>query len=279
MVKRRVVLFAVVLVTAAGLIASPAAAKGKATVPGAPTITGVLAGRHGASFSFTPPASSGGMPITRYRAHCTPFSGGAPSKTGYSHTTPLFVSLRAGPSYSCTIAAGNRIGFGPESGSIAAVVDTGAGTHCTNASGTATFTPPLPKLGKVGNNPVVDTVLTMTGTLDGCTLGGVTSGTTSLVSNQIKAANCSTFAAGSPPPIIATLTITWNTQATSTIALRIQVPRNRPTSPTLTGTVTAGLFMGLHETSTLGISLGKTGCTSADLSTAPYTQLTPTDIA
>jgi hypothetical protein len=165
------------------------------------------------------------------------------------------------------------------SGSIAAVVDSGAGTHCTNASGTATFTPPLPKLGKAGDKTVVNTVLTMTGTLDGCTLGGVTSGTTSLVSTLITGASCGTFAAGSTPPIIATLTITWNTQATSTVALRIQAARGRPTSPTLTGTVTAGLFLGLHETSTLGFSLGKTGCTSADLSTVPYTQLTPTDIA
>jgi Fibronectin type III domain len=279
MVKRRGMLFAVVLVTAAGLIATPAAAKSTATVPGAPTITAVLAGRHGATFSFTPPAGNGGARITRYRVHCKPFSGGGPSRTGYSHTMPLFVSLRAGGSYSCTIAAGNRVGFGPESVSIGAVVDPDAGTHCTGANGTATFTPPLPKLGKASDKNVVDTVLMMTGTLDGCTLGGVTSATTSLVSNQITAASCATFAAGSTPPIIATLTITWNTQATSTIPVRIQAPRSRPTSPVLIGTVTAGLFPGLHLTSTLGFSLGKTGCTSADLSTVTYKQLTPTDIA
>jgi hypothetical protein len=44
-------------------------------------------------------------------------------------------------------------------------------------------------------------------------------------------------------------------------------------------TVTDGLFKGLHETSTLGFNIGKTGCTGADLSTLPYNQLASTVIA
>ena len=278
---RRGIVFAVLLVALPVSLVSPAAATGKstATAPGAPTITAIKAGRHFASIAFTPPASNGGARIVHYRARCTPIGGGS-TKTGFSHTTPLSVAgLSASKSYSCTLAAGNRVGFGPPSAPVTTGANPGPGTQCTTAMGTATFTPPLPKLGKIGDTHVVDTVLTMTGTLDGCLFGGVTGGTTSLVSTQITGASCGTFAAGSTPPIIATLTITWNTQATSTIALRLETPRSRATSPTLTGTVTAGLFLGLHLTSTLGISLGKTGCTAADLSTAPYKQLTPTDIA
>jgi len=47
----------------------------------------------------------------------------------------------------------------------------------------------------------------------------------------------------------------------------------------LSGTVTDGLFKGLHEASTLGFNIGKTGCTGADLSSLPSNQLASTVIA
>ena len=122
-------------------------------------------------------------------------------------------------------------------------------------------------------------MLTTNGTIGGCIGGGVTGGTTALVSSTIVGASCATFAAGTQGTILATLTITWNTNATSTVALQIHAPRGRATSPMLSGTVTDGLFKGLHETATLGFNIGKTGCTGADLSTLPYSQLVSTVIA
>ena len=159
--------------------------------------------------------------------------------------------------------------------SAPAGVKIGPGTVCAQENGTATFSPPLPKL---GTKSVVNTVLTTNGTIGGCLGGGVTGGTTALVSSTIVGASCNTFAAGTQGAFHATLTITWNTNTTSTVALQIHAPRGRATSPVLSGTVTDGLFKGLHETATLGFNIGKTGCTGADLSTLPYNQLASTVI-
>jgi hypothetical protein len=275
---RRGIVFAVLLVGLPASLMSPAGATSKstATVPGAPTITAIQAGRHFASIAFTPPASDGGARIVHYRARCTPFGGGS-TKTGFSHTTPLSVAgLSASKGYSCTLAAGNRVGFGPPSAPASIRGSLGPGTQCSTETGTATFTPALPN---VRSKSTVNTVLTWSGTIAGCLGGGVTGGTTSTVSTQINNVNCSTFAAGATAPVAATLTITWNTQATSTIALQIQSAKGAPTAPLLTGTVTAGLFQGLHVSARLGFSTGKTGCVTDDLSTLPYRQSVPTLIS
>ena len=274
--RRRGVWFAVVLAASAGAIASPAAAA-KATVPGAPAITTATAGTRSVIVAFTAPADNGGARISSYRVACTP-SSGREVKYRNRHASPILViGLSARTAYSCTVSARNRVGAGPVSAPVG--VKIGPGTVCAQETGTATFSPPLPRLTKSGGGTVVDTVLTTNGTIGNCVGGGVTGGTTALVSSTIVGASCSTFAAGTQGPFHATLTITWNTNATSTVALQIQAPKGRATSPRLSGTVTDGLFKGLRETATLGFSLGKTGCTSADLSTLPYKQLVSTVIA
>ena len=86
-----------------------------ASVPGAPTITGVTAGVRSVKVAFTKPADNGGAPITNYRATCTSSNGGAKG----SHEgpkSPITVSgLTAGKNYTCTVRARNKVGLGPAS--------------------------------------------------------------------------------------------------------------------------------------------------------------------
>ena len=276
--KRRGVWFAVVLAASAGAIASPAAAA-KATVPGAPTITTVTPGTRSVVVAFTAPADNGGARISGYRVACTPSSGREvkyrlPARVADPRDRPV----GAHGVLVHRFAARNRVGAGPVSAPVG-VEDrprhrVRAGERHRDVLAAA------PQAGtKSAVIPGVDTVLMTNGTIGNCIGGGVTGGTTALVSSTIVGASCSTFAAGTQGPFHATLTITWNTNATSTVALQIQAPRGRATSPKLSGTVTDGLFKGLRETATLGFNIGKTGCTSADLSTLPYKQLVSTVIA
>ena len=91
-----------------------------ATVPGAPTIGAVTAGDASASVAFTPPASSGGGPITGYTAICVvggANGGAANSATGT--TSPITVAnLINANAYACTVAAMNALGTGAASQSV-----------------------------------------------------------------------------------------------------------------------------------------------------------------
>jgi hypothetical protein len=136
--------------------------------------------------------------------------------------------------------------------------------------GTVTYSPALPKL---SSTTLVNDALTLSGSVGGCTGGGVTSGTLEATSRPSKGSNCKTFATNGTTPTAATFTITWNTHQTSTIALEIQPQKGRPTQPTLNGKVTAGLFKGTQETATVDYRLGAGECTSLDLSTLDFRQV------
>ncbi len=80
-----------------------------ANPPGAPTIIAATGGLESASVAFSAPASNGGAPIDIYRVSCGGISG-----TGAS--SPIVVSgLTNGVGYTCTVAAHNSVGWGPES--------------------------------------------------------------------------------------------------------------------------------------------------------------------
>jgi fibronectin type III domain protein len=96
-----------------------------ASVPGAPTITGVTAGVRSVKVAFTKPSDDGGAPITNYRVAWTSSDGGAKG----SHEgpkSPIVVSgLNAGKTYTCTVRARNKVGFGAASAPSDPVVPKG----------------------------------------------------------------------------------------------------------------------------------------------------------
>jgi hypothetical protein len=74
------------------------------TAPAAPTIGTALAGNTQATVNFSPPANSGGLPITLYTANCGGVTASGPS-------SPIVVSgLINGVSYLCTVTATNAAG-------------------------------------------------------------------------------------------------------------------------------------------------------------------------
>jgi hypothetical protein len=93
-----------------------------ATVPGAPTVTGVVAGVKNLNVSYSPPASNGGASITQYRVSCSSTDGGV-TRSNTEHASPTRVSgLTAAKTYTCNVTARNRVGFGAPSANSAPVV-------------------------------------------------------------------------------------------------------------------------------------------------------------
>jgi hypothetical protein len=152
-------------------------------------------------------------------------------------------------------------------GLIASPAGAAAGTTCKTSTGKATFNPPLPKL---GSTTLVKTVLTGTGTLSGCVGGGVTGGSVKTVSVKSSGSNCSTQLANKTISK-ATETITWNTKQTSTIAITLSPVKGKPsTNKAVSGTVTAGLFKGLHQTGLTVFTPATGSCTATTLSSVTY---------
>jgi hypothetical protein len=87
----------------------------KATVPGAPTINAVTARAGGIVIAFAKPADNGGAKITDYRAKCTSSDGGAKGARAGSKSPITVNGLSRGKTYTCTVAARNRIGLGTAS--------------------------------------------------------------------------------------------------------------------------------------------------------------------
>jgi hypothetical protein len=92
------------------------------TVPGAPTITSAVAGQHDVTVAFSAPASSGGALIFQYKATCTSSDGGVARSDRRARSSIRVNGLTSAKTYTCTVAAKNRKGFGAESSASAAVV-------------------------------------------------------------------------------------------------------------------------------------------------------------
>jgi hypothetical protein len=80
--------------------------------PGAPTIQFITPLDSGALITFSPPASSGSAPITRYISTCT---AGLETLGGFSDSSPMTIAMRNGTTYSCTVRATNSFATGPAS--------------------------------------------------------------------------------------------------------------------------------------------------------------------
>jgi len=163
-------------------------------------------------------------------------------------------------------------------GFVASPAGAAAGTTCKTTSGTATFSPALPKL---GNKTLVNSTISVkNGKLGSCN-NGVTGATVSLTA-KISNANCATLA--SPPkvtkPTTGTEKIVWAPKAkgTSTIPLTLGTVKGKPTEATLSGTVSAGLFKGTKISGTVVYTIPKGACTATALSTVTFKQLTSQNI-
>ena len=110
---------------------APVTPKGSTTtVPGAPTITGLLAGTGSVRVSWNPPASDGGATITSYTVRDSS-NGGATWSVATSSATasPFTVSgLTAGTPYVFDVAATNSVGTGAWSATSASATPTGTTT-------------------------------------------------------------------------------------------------------------------------------------------------------
>ncbi|MBI4740856.1 MAG: DUF1566 domain-containing protein [Betaproteobacteria bacterium] len=86
--------------------------------PGQPTITSITAGSGRATIHFTPPANTGGSPITGYTASCA--ASGQTTRTATGSGSPLTVrNLIGGVAYQCAVAATNS---GGSTGAVSAAV-------------------------------------------------------------------------------------------------------------------------------------------------------------
>lgn len=152
----------------------------------------------------------------------------------------------------------------------AAPAGAATGTTCKSFSGTGMFSPTVPKL---TSTTKVKTVLRASGPVSGCS-GSVSGGTIKFVSSLSAAENCKTLGVPPTAPIKGTETITWNDGSSSTIAFKLaEIPGNPVTTQALTGTVTGGVFKGLHQKGKLSyaaLPLGQ-GCASTGLSRISYT--------
>jgi hypothetical protein len=90
------------------------AAPHKPTKPGAPTVTSVKVGIRSATVNFAKPASNGGSRILSYRVVCKSSNGGARRATS-GLRSPIKVSGLSVKTYTCTVAARNKVGTGPAS--------------------------------------------------------------------------------------------------------------------------------------------------------------------
>jgi alpha-tubulin suppressor-like RCC1 family protein len=93
-----------------------------ATVPGAPTSVGAVAGNGQATVSWVAPTSDGGSAVTGYVV--TPRIGGvaqAPVPSSGTATSTVVTGLANGTAYTFDVAAVNRIGTGARSSATAAV--------------------------------------------------------------------------------------------------------------------------------------------------------------
>jgi hypothetical protein len=138
-----------------------------------------------------------------------------------------------------------------------------AGTTCKSYSGTGSFAPTLPKL---GSSAKVKSVLTATGSIGSCS-GSVSGGTFKFVSAKSAGENCTTLGTAPAVAIKGTQVITWSTGKTSTISIKLsEVPLTPVTTRSMTGTVTAGLFQGLHLKGKVMYAVLNGGCVSSGLS-------------
>jgi hypothetical protein len=144
---------------------------------------------------------------------------------------------------------------------------------CKTISGTATVSPALPAL---SSKVLVKPTATIKGsTLGGCSGGGVTSATVAASLKWGLPANCTTLVAGKTANIAGTVTLVWNTKASSTANVTVHALNPKaPTNLTIAGSITTGLFKASKLSLVVAFAPLNGGCTTAGLTKASFKQVT-----
>lgn len=194
------------------------------TVPGAPTIGKVTAGKAQASVAYTAPSSNGGSAIINYTASCVLGTSTPLTKTGTAN--PLVVTgLTNGSTYSCTVTATNSAGTSAASLAVSVMpVDgtTAVPTKPTITSVTAgaaqitvTFSAATSGTTATGFTATCGTK-TATGTASPLVVTGLTNGTaytcTVTASNAGGVSTASTTSSSATPTATST-TVSYSTPA------------------------------------------------------------------
>ena len=145
---------------------------------------------------------------------------------------------------------------------------------CKTLAGTATFSPAIPKIG--ATTKVKPTITIKGAKLAGCAGGGVTGGTVGASLKFGLAANCASLLKGDSTKTAGTVSIVWNTKASSTVAKATLVGvTGHPTQSTVSGVISAGLFKGKKVSVVTNYKLPTGGCTAAPLAKVTFTALKP----
>jgi subtilisin family serine protease len=172
--------------------ASASASATPATVPGAPAGLTATPGNAQVVLAWSAPASNGGSAITGYTATASPGSATCTTAT----TGCTIGGLTNGTAYTFTVTATNAVGTGPASTSASATPATvpGAPTGLTATAGNASvvlaWTAPISNGGSAitGYTAIASPGgATCTVATTGCTIGGLTNGTT--YSFTVRASN------------------------------------------------------------------------------------------
>ena len=149
------------------------------------------------------------------------------------------------------------------------------GTKCGKSAGTATFTPPLPKLGS--GTTVKPKIKLSAAKTTRCLGGGVKSAKLTGTQKFHDATSCDILLGGGPPgphPPTGKITAKWNTGATSVVNVTLNAVDGEATQTHITGTVASGLFVGMHLDQTVQF-VPKTGdCVSTDLAAVTFSEVT-----
>ncbi len=147
------------------------------------------------------------------------------------------------------------------------------GTKCKTATGKATFSPPLPKVGsakKVKSHPYI------IGKVGGCVGGGITAGTLSAVLRFGTASNCSSLLAGKSAHVTGTIKIPWYAgkvyKFTSLIKkAKLTGVKGKPTTQVVSGVIsTSDPFKGLSLKATTIFTIKAPQCRSKALSKVTF---------
>jgi len=143
---------------------------------------------------------------------------------------------------------------------------------CKTISGTAAISPALPAL---KSKLLVKPTATIKGApLGGCSGGGVTSAAVGSTLKWGLPANCTTLVAGKTANIAGTVTLVWNTKASSTATVTVHALNTKaPTNLTIAGSITTGLFKGSKLSLVVAFAPLNGGCTTAGLAKASFKQV------
>ena len=158
-------------------------------------------------------------------------------------------------------------------GLVASPAGAVGGTTCKTATGTATFTPPLPKIGsakKVKSYATIEYAK-----VGGCVGGAVTA---AILHAQLQfgtASNCSSLLAGKTANVTGRIKIPWYAgkvfKGTSLIAKAKLTPvKGKPTTQVVSGVISSGVFKGSSLKATTLYTIKAPQCASKALSKVTF---------